>query len=112
MGVGTPEQARAFRVLSGFAGPMIVDTDRRTHAALELRRASLFSLLRPRMFRAALAARREGFRQGRTQGDPWQLGGTAVVAPGDRLLYLHRDAGPEDEAPLDDVIAAATGGRG
>jgi peroxiredoxin len=107
VGVGTPEQARAFRLLTGWKHAIVVDAERRAYAAADLRRMGCFSLLRPALLRAALAARREGFRQTKTQGDAWQLGGTMVVEPGDRVRYSHRNAGPEDEAPLDDVVAAA-----
>jgi len=85
----------------------VVDERREAYAVADLRRMSLLSLLRPKMLREALRARKEGFRQTKTQGDPWQLGGTMVVAPGDRVVYAYRNAGPEDEAPLDDVLAAA-----
>lgn len=110
VGVGVPEQAKGFRVLAGWKGTLLVDTDGRAYAAVTLRRTSLLALLRPKMFREALRARKEGFRQGKTQGDPWQLGGTLVVAPGDRVLFSHRNAGPEDDAPLDAVLAALRAG--
>ena len=110
MGVGTPEQARGFRILTGWQDAIVVDEARKAYAAADLRRMGFFSLFRPRMIREAMRARKEGFRQAKVQGDPWQLGGTMVLAPGDRVLYAHRNAGPEDEAPLDDVLAAARGG--
>lgn len=107
VGVGTPEQARAFRVLTGWKGAIVVDAERKAYAVADLRRMGLLSLLRPRMIREALRARKEGFRQTKTQGDPWQLGGTMVVGPGDRVFFAYRNQGPEDEAPLDDVLVAA-----
>jgi hypothetical protein len=109
VGVGTPEQARGFRVLTGWKDAIVVDEAREAYAVADLRRMGILSLLRPRMLREALRARKEGFRQGKTQGDPWQLGGTMVVAPGDRVVFAHRNAGPEDEAPLDAVLAAVRG---
>jgi hypothetical protein len=107
VGVGEPSQAAGFRALSGWPGPMRVDRTGEAYRAVALRRTSLLGLLRPRFVREAVRARREGHRQRGVQGDPWQLGGTLVVAPGDRLLLAHRNAGPEDEAPLDAVLAAA-----
>lgn len=97
-------------MLAGWQGVVLVDGEGASYAAVALRRTGLLSLLRPRLVREALRARKEGFRQRKTQGDPWQLGGTIVVAPGDRVLYAHRNAGPEDEAPLDDVLAALRAG--
>jgi hypothetical protein len=77
-----------------------------------LRRTNLLRLLRPAMFLAAIRAKREGHRQGTTQGDPWQLGGTIVVGPGDRVIYAYRDCSPQDEAPLEQVLAALGQSRG
>ena len=111
VGVGTPEQAHGFRVLTGWKDALVVDADRQAYAAADLRRMGFLALFRPKMIREAMRARKEGFRQAKVQGDPWQLGGTMVLAPGDRVLYAHRSAGPEDEAPLDAVLAAVRGGR-
>ena len=58
------------------------------------------------MIRNALRARKEGFRQAKVQGDPWQLGGTLVVAPGDRVLYAWRNRNADDDAPVEAVLAA------
>ena len=55
---------------------------------------------------AALRARSAGHRQRKTAGDPWQLGGTLVVAPGDRLLYAWRNRTAYDDAPIAEVLAA------
>ena len=40
------------------------------------------------------------------QGDPWQLGGTFVLAPPDHVLYAHvsREAG--DYAPVRELLEA------
>jgi hypothetical protein len=106
LGWGEPVQAAGFRVLSGWDGRLLADPTGAAYAALGLRRTSPLGLLRPALLREAWRARREGHRQKRLGGDPWQLGGTVVLAPGDRVLYVHRNTGPEDEAPLDDVLAA------
>ena len=47
----------------------------------------------------------------KVEGDPWQLGGTLVVAPGDRIVYRWRNANVDDDAPIDDVIAALARSR-
>jgi len=109
VGVGTPEQARAFRILTGWKGPLVTDPERRAYAAADLRKLSVWSLLSPRLIRNAMKARKEGFRQTKTKGDPWQLGGTLVLSPGDRVLLAWRNASADDEAPLDDVLTALRG---
>ena len=106
LGVGTPEQAHAFRVLTGWKGALLTDPLRLAYAAADLRRTSLLRLLRPSLLRGVLRARGEGFRQTKTAGDPWQLGGALVIAPGDRVLRSHRNQSPQEELPLDALLAA------
>src|SRR5262245_54867648 len=86
LGRGTQEQAAGFRVLSGWSGPIAVDPEGKAYTTAAMRRMGALSLLRPRLFLGARRARKAGFRAGKVQGDPWQLGGTLVVAPGDSVL--------------------------
>jgi hypothetical protein len=96
-------------VLASWEGPLRADPAGAAFRAVAMRRTSVWRLLRPGLLVQALRARREGHRQRGVWGDPWQLGGTVVVAPGDRVLYAHRNATPHDEAPLDAVLAALRG---
>ncbi len=89
-----------------------MDATGAAYAAAALRRLRPWSLFRPRMIRNAMRARKEGFRQTKVQGDPWQLGGTLVVAPGDRVLYAWRNTNADDDAPLSEVLAALGRRRG
>jgi hypothetical protein len=43
-----------------------------------------------------LGARKKGFHQGRTQGDPWQQGGSLVVRPGGQVLFRYASKVPGD----------------
>ena len=106
IGLGTPAFAKGFRASTGYEGPLFVDGEGAAYRTVALRRLRLWQLLSPRMLRNALRARKEGFRQGQVEGDPWQLGGTLVVAPGDRLVYAWRNTNADDDAPIDDVLAA------
>ena len=47
-----------------------------------------------------------GFRQGKTQGDPWQQGGTLVIDRGGGVLFSHAADGAGDHAPVDALLAA------
>lgn len=104
IGLGTPLFAKGFRSATGYVGPLFVDVSGEAYRAVSLKRLKVWSLFSPRMIRSALRARKEGFRQGKVEGDPWQLGGTLVVAPGDRLLYAWRNKNADDDAPIDDVL--------
>jgi peroxiredoxin len=114
IGRGTPASARDARASTGWTGPLLVDEAGTAYEAAGAGRATFLSVLRPRVWRAALAARRRGLRQGKTGPEPWLLGATLVVAPGGRVLLEHRNRSVEDDAPLDDVLAAlrAAGGPG
>ena len=56
-----------------------------------------------------IQAMREGFRQGRTDGDLWQQGGVFVMGPGNKLIFQHRNKFAGDHADLDAVLLAAAG---
>jgi len=106
IGLGTPAFAKGFREATRYEGPLFVDGEGAAYRAVSLKRLKLWRLMSPRMIGNALRAKKEGFRQGKVEGDPWQLGGTLVVAPGDRLVYRWRNTNADDDAPLDDVVAA------
>jgi hypothetical protein len=112
IGQGTPAMAAEARRETGWRGRLLVDGEGAAYRAAGLGRATPFTILRPALWRAAAAAKRAGFRQTATRGSAFRLGGTLVVAPGDRLLHAYRNRRPEDEAPLDDVLRSLAGGRG
>src|SRR5215510_13382691 len=85
VGVGEPSQARAFRAKGMWAGPIVVDAKGESYEAAGIGKIGCLALLKPSLWLASIRSRKEGFQQTKVQGDPWQLGGTLVVAPGDRL---------------------------
>ena len=111
VGQGTPEMAREARRETGWRGPIYVDREGVAYRAAGLTKATLVGVFRPRAVMAALRARREGFRQGKTRGNPWQLGGTLIVAPGDRVLWAWRNRSADDDAPMEEVLSALRGAR-
>ena len=111
VGMGTPDMARDARRETGWRGPVYVDGDAKAYAAAGLAKATIAGVFRPRVVMAALRARKEGFRQGKTRGNPWQLGGTLVIAPGDRVLYAWRNRAADDDAPMEEVLAALRGAK-
>jgi hypothetical protein len=56
-----------------------------------------------------IRALREGFRQSRTMGQPWQQGGALVLARGGEVLYSYSSDDPGDHPPLEKVLAALRG---
>lgn len=57
----------------------------------------------------AVRAMKAGEHQGRTQGDPWQLGGAFVVLPGGRVVYEQRSDAAGDHADPEAMLAALAG---
>jgi AhpC/TSA antioxidant enzyme len=109
IGTGWPAAAKGFAEKSGLPGsiPILVDRDRRSFSLLGLRRSFFATLFSLRLLRNFLRLRREGFKQGRIQGDPWQQGGAAVVATSSEVVYRYASAAPDDALPIDAVLAAA-----
>lgn len=72
-----------------FKGDLFVDEPRTLYTALHTTRASIFSLLRPSVWKAASEAKSRG-KDGNFQGDGLQLGGTFVFdcASGE-VLFAH-----------------------
>jgi hypothetical protein len=98
VGNGSPEQARRFAEERALSFPLLVDPEMRAYAAAGLRR-SVWSTFGPRVLLHGFRAMRAGFRQGRTQGDPWQQGGAFVIEPGNRVRFsqVSREAGDHAE---------------
>ncbi len=110
VGLGNPTFAKGFRESTKYVGPLFVDGEGLAYRAAALRRLRPWHLLDPRLIRNAMRAKKEGFRQSRVAGDPWQLGGTLVVAPGDRVIYAWRNRNADDDAPMEEVLAALRAG--
>jgi peroxiredoxin len=102
---GSPEEARAFKEERGLAFPVLVDPRMRAYRAAGMRRgvAATFNL---RAITNAMRAMKEGEHQGRTQGDPWQLGGAFVILPGGRVVYEQRSDAAGDHADPEAMLAA------
>lgn len=104
---GTPTMARDFREALGITAPVWVDKHRETYRHLGFKRGIWRTLFSPRTLLNALRATRAGFRQGKTQGDPWQQGGVLVVRRGGAPVYAYAAAVAGDHPPTAEVLGAA-----
>ena len=86
IGSGNALMARDFREQLGLEVPVWVDPKRVTYAHLGFVH-SVLSTFSPRVWLHAIHALRAGFRQKRTQGDPFQQGGVLVVKKGGEIEY-------------------------
>jgi hypothetical protein len=105
VGNGLPGQARGLKEDLGISATFWVDTEMKAYRAAGLRRGPMRALSW-RTLGHLVRAWRRGHRQAGVQGDPWQLGGTFVIAPPDRVHFaqISREAG--DHAPVPDLLAA------
>jgi hypothetical protein len=106
IGSGNPIMAADFRDFMKLEVPVWVDTRRESYRFLGFRHQPLM-LFNPSLWANGLRAARAGFRQGRTQGDPWQQGGVLVVRRGGQPVYGHASATAGDHPPLDTVLREA-----
>lgn len=108
VGSGEPRWIAGFREVTGFAGPVYSDPSLASYRAAGLKRGAL-RVLNPRSAAKYVGTLARGYRQGRTQGDPWQMSGLLLCAPPDRLLYRHASDYAGDYPPLEDMLRAIEG---
>lgn len=108
VGNGAPRFIAELRRVTGFEGPVLTDPSREAYRACGFLRG-VRSNVNLATARQALRTFGKGFRQGRTQGDPWQQGGAVAMAPGDRLLAVQRARYAGEEADIDRLVAALGG---
>ena len=105
VGNGKPFHAKDFLEQYPVDFPLYVDPDLEAYAAAGLRRGvgSTFTL---GVLKNSARALKGGFRQGKTQGDPWQQGGVFVIHPPakEQFAYISRTAG--DHPPPATFLAA------
>ena len=106
IGSGNTAMAADFRQQLKLEVPVWVDPKRITYTHLGFKH-SLSSVLSPSVLLNGLRAFRAGFRQGATQGDPWQQGGVLVVRRGGALEYGFASAVAGDHPPIDLVMKHA-----
>jgi hypothetical protein len=104
IGNGSPSFIAGFRDETGWRGPLYTDPSLALYGAAGLKRGVL-STFNLRGAVRSVGTLRRGFKQGRTQGDPWQQGGVLVVRDG-AVLWSHASDGPGDNARADDILAA------
>lgn len=105
IGTGTPAQAGRFAEGQPVPLRVLTDPDRLAFRAIGARRGWM-SALNPGTFWSALRARRKGFRQTATMGDPFQQGAVWIVGPGAEVIYRHTSAYAGDHPDPGELLAA------
>ena len=107
IGQATPRQAAHFRRRRSIELPVLADEQRQTYELVGAKKGSVIDLFGPRsVAKGALTTMRTGMLQGRTVGDPAQLGGALVVDLDGQIVLsrMARDAG--DNASPQELLAA------
>ena len=105
IGLGDMRYAQIFREETGITFPLLVDAERTTYKAAELKAANLFHILRRDNGKARAAARAAGFRQHSLGKDPFQLGASFVFGPGNRDLFVHVNETFSDDANPKELLS-------
>lgn len=105
IGNGSVMFLNAFQEHVGSGVSLFTDPSKQTYEALSLVHG-FGGAAGLSMMRSGLRAWKNGFRQGRTQGDPLQQGGVFVVRKGGGAVFEQRSKTAGDHPEVDDVLAA------
>ena len=108
IGLGDAHYARAFRGETGITFPLFLDAERKAYRAAQLSKGSLIHILRRDNIAARKRAKAAGHKQHRTGEDPFQLGASLVLAPGNLDRYVHLSQTFGDNADPAVLLAAVT----
>ena len=106
IGSGWPEMAAHFAERFEVPFQLLCDPELEAYRAAGLKRG-VGTLLGRGALQAGRRAWQAGFRQGRTQGDPWQQGGVLVVATGGEPVWVQVSDYAGDHADEEALLAAA-----
>ncbi len=107
IGNGTPVMAQDFAEQFKVGVPLFTDPSRKSYELAGWRRPMGSAVLgMGTMLKAGARAMKGGFRQGKTQGDAFQIGGVLVVNPDGSVRFEHSDKAAGDHANIDDILAS------
>lgn len=106
IGLGDFVFARAFIQQTGIAFPLLVDEERKTYEAMDLKEANIFHLFRKDNRERRQEAKEAGFSQDGIKKNPFQLGGAFVFGPGNVDRFAHIAETFSDNAKVSDLLAA------
>ena len=103
----TPRHAAHFRRRQEIDLPVLADEHRASYEAAGAKVATMGELLGPGVVaKSFMTTVRTGRVQGRTLGHPAQLGGTIVIAPGNKIAWSHMSDDASDNASPEEILSA------
>ncbi len=109
IGPGESVHLPEFRKITGFGSDLFADPSREAYQALGFS-SGIGKLLGLKPLRSALSAIKAGIRPGTLQGSALQLGGAAVIGPGNELRFLFREQQAGDHPPVSALLEAVSAG--
>ena len=104
IGMGRPDMAADFAEKSDIPFLLLVDHDRQTYRALEIKRGSPWDVLGPAVWIRGIKGIVQGHGAAPAKQDVMQMGGTAIVEQGGTIRYLHRSDGASDNLPVAEIM--------
>lgn len=112
IGMGTADDAATFRRRLELDLPVLADAGRDRYRAAGAQTGGVTGLFGPKVvLRAVPTLLRSHVRQGRTVGNPTQLGAAAVIAPGGEMLFAHAARDASDNAVPEALLAVLAPAR-
>ncbi len=106
VGLGSPEQAEAFRKEFDLSFPIVCDPDRRLYAAYGLKKMGLLGFASPSLLVKGVKALGQGHSMGIPTGDIYQLPGVFIIDTNGRIRLSHFASGPADHPSADTILSA------
>lgn len=105
IGPGEAIHLPGFREATGYHSDLFADPSRESYRLLGFS-AGITKLLGLKPVLSVISAIKSGIRPGTLQGDALQLGGAAVIAPGNELRLLVREQRAGDHPPVATLLEA------
>lgn len=107
IGNGTAVMAQDFAEQFKVGIDLYTDPSRKSYDVAGWRRPLASAVLGlGTVLKASRRAMKAGFRQGKVQGDAFQLGGVLVIGTDGTVLFEHGDKAAGDHASIEDIVRA------
>lgn len=109
IGPGEAVHLAEFRKVTGFRSELFADPSREAFRVMGFS-SGISKLLGLKPLQSVFSAIKAGIRPGTLQGSALQLGGAAVIEPGNELRYLFREKQAGDHPPVAALLEVVSDG--
>jgi peroxiredoxin len=105
VGLGTFDQAEAFKKQFSLSFPIICDPEKKLYRAYGLGRGSVVSMASPALLLKGLKTLSRGHIPGVPQGDVMQMPGVFLIDTYGNIRYAHYSKDPSDNPSIETLLA-------